>query len=439
MKPGSVLRTCFDALDSAAGGNFLDKIPRECLSIIESKLKVRYSRSRVTDVRANANALPPSSSHSNSFDLQQIAASLEDKLDICMNRFEKSLNDMKNSFITPTVPLKAVAELVIRVKACSTNRLRGCDMWDGGKITWGGRAKVNGIFLVVYRAQEIVINVRPSYTPFELLGKLTKNHPMPNVIGDPSCSVSTRKQLQIDAIWCYFDGFLTSIEPKNYKEAMLEPSWIDAIQEEIHEFERLVLKKARLVAKECRREEGIDFGESFTLVARIEAIRIFIANTATKKMTLYQMDVKMAFLNGELCEVVYVSQSKGFADPYKPNHVYMLKKAFYGLKQALRAWYAMLSSFLLSQDFFLRVQSIQHDSPKKQAATSYSDPVDTPMVDKSNLDKDLQGKPVDPTYYRGMIVSLAGNEQNAPPTLKDPKLWTAEEKKTRKIDRLARS
>nr|GFA84277.1 hypothetical protein [Tanacetum cinerariifolium] len=90
-----------DALDSAAGGNFLDKIPRECLSIIESKSKVRYSNSRVTDVRANANApfLLSSSSHSNSFDLQQIAASLEDKLDIRMNRFEKSLNDMKNSLL----------------------------------------------------------------------------------------------------------------------------------------------------------------------------------------------------------------------------------------------------------------------------------------------------------------------------------------------------
>nr|GEW32162.1 reverse transcriptase domain-containing protein [Tanacetum cinerariifolium] len=97
-----------DALDSAAGGNFLDKIPRECLSIIESKSKVRYSRSRVTDVRANANAPLSSSSPSNSFDLQQIVASLEDKLDIRMNRFEKSLNDMKNSFVTPTAPLKAV-------------------------------------------------------------------------------------------------------------------------------------------------------------------------------------------------------------------------------------------------------------------------------------------------------------------------------------------
>nr|GEX64172.1 hypothetical protein [Tanacetum cinerariifolium] len=100
-----------DALDSTAGGNFLDKIPQECLSIIESKYKVRYSRSRITDVRANANAHLPSSSPSNSFDLQQIAASLEDKLDIRMNRFEKSLNDMKNSFVTPTAPLKTVEEM----------------------------------------------------------------------------------------------------------------------------------------------------------------------------------------------------------------------------------------------------------------------------------------------------------------------------------------
>nr|GEU80720.1 reverse transcriptase domain-containing protein [Tanacetum cinerariifolium] len=92
------------------GGNFLDKIPRECLSIIESKSKVRYSRSRVTNVRANVNAPLLSSSPLNSFDLQQIAASLEDKLDIRMNRFEKSLNDMKNSFVTPTAPLKAVEE-----------------------------------------------------------------------------------------------------------------------------------------------------------------------------------------------------------------------------------------------------------------------------------------------------------------------------------------
>nr|GEV42371.1 reverse transcriptase domain-containing protein [Tanacetum cinerariifolium] len=107
-----------DALDSAAGGNFLDKIPRECLSIIESKSKVRYSRSRVTDSRENTNAPLSSSLPSNSFDLQQIVASLEDKLEICMNRFEKSLNDMKASFVTPTAPIKAVEEVCV---TCGAN------------------------------------------------------------------------------------------------------------------------------------------------------------------------------------------------------------------------------------------------------------------------------------------------------------------------------
>nr|GEY79468.1 hypothetical protein [Tanacetum cinerariifolium] len=100
------------------GGNFLDKIPRECLSIIESKSKVRYSRSRTTDSKANTNVPLSSSLPSNSFDLQQIAASLEDKLDIHMNRFEKSLIDMKNSFVTPTAPIKAVEEVCV---TCGAN------------------------------------------------------------------------------------------------------------------------------------------------------------------------------------------------------------------------------------------------------------------------------------------------------------------------------
>ncbi|GKA05845.1 retrovirus-related pol polyprotein from transposon TNT 1-94, partial [Tanacetum coccineum] len=94
--------------------------------------------------------------------------------------------------------------------------------------------------------------------------------------------------------------------------------------------------KARLVAKGYRQKEGIDFEESFVLVARIEAIRIFIANAASKNMTIYQMDVKTAFLNGELKEEVYVSQPEGFVDPDHPTHVYRLNKALYGLKQAPR-------------------------------------------------------------------------------------------------------
>ncbi|GJY54764.1 integrase, catalytic region, zinc finger, CCHC-type containing protein, partial [Tanacetum coccineum] len=82
-------------------------------------------------------------------------------------------------------------------------------------------------------------NVRPIHTPFESLGRCTKDHTIANIIGDPSRSVSTSKQLQTDAMWCYFDAFLFFVEPKNFKQAMTEPSWIDAMQEEIQEFERL--------------------------------------------------------------------------------------------------------------------------------------------------------------------------------------------------------
>nr|GEU47287.1 hypothetical protein [Tanacetum cinerariifolium] len=119
-----------DALDSAAGGNFLDKIPRECLEIIESKSKVKYSRSRVTNSRVSTNApLPFSSLPSHSFDLQQIAASLEDKLDIQMNRFGKSLNDMK-AFVTPTAPIKAVEEVCV---TCGSNHsYNHCPLTRGG-------------------------------------------------------------------------------------------------------------------------------------------------------------------------------------------------------------------------------------------------------------------------------------------------------------------
>ncbi|GKD77233.1 retrovirus-related pol polyprotein from transposon TNT 1-94 [Tanacetum coccineum] len=113
-----------------------------------------------------------------------------------------------------------------------------------------------------------------------------------------------------------------------------------------------VLKnKARLVAKGYRQEAGIDFEESFAPVARLEAIRLFIAHAASMNMVIFQMDVKTAFLNGELNEVVYVSQPEGFVDPEHPSHVYRLKKALYGLKQAPRAWYDKLSAFLIKSGF----------------------------------------------------------------------------------------
>nr|GFC96584.1 retrovirus-related Pol polyprotein from transposon TNT 1-94 [Tanacetum cinerariifolium] len=125
--------------------------------------------------------------------------------------------------------------------------------------------------------------------------------------------------------------------------------WIYKVK--LDELGGILKNKARLVARGYRQEEGIDFEESFVLVARLEAIQIFLAYAAHKNMVVYQMDVKTAFLNGNLREEVYVSQPDGFVDSDNLNYMYKLKKALYGLKQALRAWYDMLSSFLLSQDF----------------------------------------------------------------------------------------
>ncbi|GKB79035.1 retrovirus-related pol polyprotein from transposon TNT 1-94 [Tanacetum coccineum] len=216
----------------------------------------------------------------------------------------------------------------------------------------------------------------------EHLSKWTKDHPLQNIIGDPSRPVSTRLQLHEQALFCYYDAFLTLVEPKTYKDALTQSCWIEAMQEELHEFERLkvwelvprpdkvmvitlkwiykvkldelggILKnKARLVARGYRQEEGIDFEESFAPVARLEAVRIFLAFAAHMNMIVYQMDVKTTFLNGILREEVYVSQPDRFVDLDNPTHVYRLKKALYGLKQAPRVWYALLSSFLLSQGF----------------------------------------------------------------------------------------
>nr|GFA92830.1 retrovirus-related Pol polyprotein from transposon TNT 1-94 [Tanacetum cinerariifolium] len=175
--------------------------------------------------------------------------------------------------------------------------------------------------------------------------------------------------------------------------------------------------------------------------ARIKAIRIFIANTASRNMTLYQMDVKTAFLNGELKEEVYVSQPEGFVDPNHPTHVYRLKKAMYGLKQAPQAWYDMLSRFLLDNNFskgavdptlftrktgkhILLVQIYVDDiifastDPKVYDMFSNEmkilmkfgmdscDSVDTPIVDRLRLDEDISGILVDQTRFRSMVGSL---------------------------------
>nr|GEZ35765.1 hypothetical protein [Tanacetum cinerariifolium] len=190
-------------------------------------------------------------------------------------------------------------------------------------------------------------------------------------------------QLRSDDYMCMYALSVSTMEPKNVKEAMTDPAWIDLMQEKLILFKRLdvwvlvpapdnispltlkwlfknkhdeeqtvIRNKSRLVVRGYRQEEGIDFEESFDLVARIEAIRIFLAYAAHKSFTVFQMDVKTAFLHGSLKEDVYVCQPEGFIDVDHPSHVYKLKKALYRLKQEPRAWYDELSKFFLHNHFF---------------------------------------------------------------------------------------
>nr|GEW72665.1 hypothetical protein [Tanacetum cinerariifolium] len=193
----------------------------------------------------------------------------------------------------------------------------------------------------------------------------------------------------------------------------------------LDEYGDVLKNKVRLVAKGYRREIRIDFEESFASVARLEAIRIFIANAASQNMIIFQMDVKTSFLNGDLNEVVYVSQPNGFVDPEYPSHVYHLKKALYGLKQAPHAWYDKLSSFLISSGFskgvvdptlftrktckhYLLVQIYVDDIIFASTDHGFdtSTPIDTPMSECPDLDEDIGSKMVDPIRYRGMVGCL---------------------------------
>ncbi|GKA76908.1 retrovirus-related pol polyprotein from transposon TNT 1-94 [Tanacetum coccineum] len=195
-----------------------------------------------------------------------------------------------------------------------------------------------------------------------------------------------------------------------------------------------VLKnKARLVARGYRKEEGIDFEESFALVARLKAICIFIAFAAHMNMVVYQMDVKTAFLNGILREEVYLIQPEGFVDPENPNHVYKLKKALYGregkeillvqiyvddiifastkpdkFQMSMMGKLSFLLGLQISQSprgIFLNQSKYALESFKKYGMET-CEPVDTPMVEKSKLDKYRQEKDVDPTRYCGIIGTL---------------------------------
>nr|AAK70631.1 Putative copia-type pol polyprotein [Oryza sativa Japonica Group]AAM47283.1 Putative copia-type pol polyprotein [Oryza sativa Japonica Group] len=205
-----------------------------------------------------------------------------------------------------------------------------------------------------------------------------RDHPADNILGDIRKGVTTRSHV---ASFCQHFSFVSSLEPTTVEDALVYPDWVMAMQEELNNFTRnqvwtlverpkqnvigtkwifrnkqdeygvVVRNKARLVAQGFTQVEGLDFGETFAPVARFESIRILLAYAAHHDFRLFQMDVKSAFLNGPISELVYVEQPPGFEDLKLPNHVYELHKALYGLKQAPRAWYECLRDFLLKNGF----------------------------------------------------------------------------------------
>ncbi|GJU66756.1 putative ribonuclease H-like domain-containing protein [Tanacetum coccineum] len=244
---------------------------------------------------------------------------------------------------------------------------------------------------------ETIVNVSPIPT-----SRVHPSHPSTLILGDPTSAVQTRSKVNKsseahafvsyvqkqrrtnhkDFHHCLFACFLSQHEPKKISEALEDESWVDAMQEELLQFEIqkvwilvdlpygkkaigtkwvyrnkkdergvVVRNKARLVAQGHRQEEGIDYDEVFAPVARLEAIRIFLAFASYMGFIVYQMDVKSAFLYGKIDEEVYVSQPPGFQDPKYPQKVYKVVKALYGLHQAPRAWYATLSTFLLKNGY----------------------------------------------------------------------------------------
>ncbi|GKC34000.1 putative ribonuclease H-like domain-containing protein, partial [Tanacetum coccineum] len=189
-------------------------------------------------------------------------------------------------------------------------------------------------------------------------------HPQSQILGDPNTPIqnisSLKKITEAHALvsyiqaqqrsnhkdqqHCLFACFLSQSEPRKVSEALEDESWVYKNKKD--ERGVVVRNKARLVAQGHRQEEGIDYDEVFAPVARLEAIRLFLAFASYMGFIVYQMDVKSAFLYGTIEEEVYVSQPPGFVDPDHPKKVYKVVKALYGLHQAPRAWYATLSTFL---------------------------------------------------------------------------------------------
>ncbi|GKE73314.1 retrovirus-related pol polyprotein from transposon TNT 1-94 [Tanacetum coccineum] len=225
---------------------------------------------------------------------------------------------------------------------------------------------------------KLVNDIEDETLEIDEIVNINRNHPLENVIGNLN-QRTLRSQAQNQS---NFFCFISTIEPKNVSEALVDESWIVAMQEELNQFiandvwelvpqprnmtiigTKCVFRnkldkngivsrnKARLVAQGYNQQEGIDYDETCASVARLKSIRILLAYVCALDFKLFQMDVKNAFLNGFINEEVCVAQPSGFIDFEKLDHVYKLKKVLYGLKQAPKAWYDRLKVFLIKHEY----------------------------------------------------------------------------------------
>ncbi|GJX41694.1 putative ribonuclease H-like domain-containing protein [Tanacetum coccineum] len=265
---------------------------------------------------------------------------------------------------------------------------------------------------------DTTIQVSPNPTT-----RIHKDHPLDQVIGDLQSATQTRKMLKNlkehgfvstiqqrtnhkDLQNCLFACFLSQEEPKKVIHALKDPSWIEAMQEELLQFKNkkdergiVIRNKARLVAQGYTQEEGIDYDEVFSPVARIKAIRLFLAYASFKDFVVYQMDVKSVFLYGKIEEEVYVCQPPGFEDPDFPDRVYKMSSIgeltfFLGLQVQQKK-----DGIFISQDKYV-VEILKKFGFIEVKTAS------TPMETQKPLLKDEDGEEVDVLMYRSMIVPL---------------------------------
>ncbi|GJS51991.1 retrovirus-related pol polyprotein from transposon TNT 1-94 [Tanacetum coccineum] len=296
---------------------------------------------------------------SSSLALQRHMASADNTSDPVPQKLELLFQPMFDEYFTPPgdrqVPTINAVQVLFNLTGPSVSISCDQDAPSGSYLTSSLDHQSSSVHHGVAADQSFKVN------PFFAADR----EPFVNVFAPNLNSEASSSRLATDALWCFYNSVLSKVEPKNFNSAVTKDCWFQAMQDEIHEFDRLdvwelvpppdcamiialkwiykvkldeygdVLKnKARLVAKGYRQEEGLDFEESFAPVARLEAIRIFLANAASKNMTVYQMDVKTAFLNGELKEEVYVSQpGRGFVDQII-HSILPSEERSYGIKQA---------------------------------------------------------------------------------------------------------